>query len=386
MGRGVPALVWLAGSVTSIDEVAVDDGHRVRLTADEALVNLRIVLDLCVAGKLRCSEKTGRPSAAASKVLASQLVHGDFYPDEPIASFAWPLILQAGGLAKIENGKLLLTAKGRSALRQQPHQVIRGLWQRWLSHAPLDEFRRIEVIKGQQAANVLTAARPRRESVSRTLLCCPADEWISVDALFSLMRGRGLSPTIARGGLAVWKLYLVDAQYGSLGYDGAYRWTMVEGRYTLAVLFEYAATLGLIDVEYDPPAYARDDFGEHWGADGLDKLSRYDGLRAVRLNQLGCYVLGLADESQLSDTLTAAPGEEAEPAAQLVDLGCARVIKCADPDVITAIAKDRALRGVVRQLGDHHLAVPVESERKFETALRRLGYVTPAAVKGALGP
>lgn len=161
-------MVRLASLMTGIDD-APADGHRVRLTADEALVNLRIVLDLCAAGKLRCSDKTGRPSAATSKALASQLVHGDFYPDEPIASFAWPLILQAGGLAKVENGELLLTAKGRSALRQPPHQVIRGLWQRWLSHALLDEFRRIEVIKGQQAVNVLTAARPRREAVSRTL-------------------------------------------------------------------------------------------------------------------------------------------------------------------------------------------------------------------------
>lgn len=374
-------MVRLASLMTGIDD-APADGHRVRLTADEALVNLRIVLDLCAAGKLRCSDKTGRPSAATSKALASQLVHGDFYPDEPIASFAWPLILQAGGLAKVENGKLLLTAKGRSALRQPPHQVIRGLWQRWLSHALLDEFRRIEVIKGQQAINVLTAARPRREAVSRTLAGCPAHEWISVEALFSLMRRRGLSPTMVRSELAIWKLHLEDAQYGSFGYDGAYSWTMVEGRYTLVVLFEYAATLGLIDVEYDPPAHARDDFRENRGADDLDALSRYDGLRAVRLNPLGCYVLGLGDDSQLPDTFT----EALDDVAQLVDLGHARVIECADPNVITLIAKDRALRGVVRRLGDHHLAVPVESERKFETALRRLGYVIPAAVKGTLGP
>lgn len=46
-----------------------------------------------------------------------------------------------------------------------------------------------------------------------------------------------------------------------------------------------------------------------------------------------------SDESQLADTPTAAFGEEAEPAVQLVDLGCARVIECADPDVIPAAAK-----------------------------------------------
>ena len=63
--------------------------------------------------------------------------------------------------------------------------------------------------------------------------------------------------------------------------------------YTLAVLFEYAATLGLLDVEYMPPAHARDDFRHMWGADWIDALSRYDGLRAVRLTPLGAYAAGL---------------------------------------------------------------------------------------------
>ena len=69
---------------------------------------------------------------------------------------------------------------------------------------------------------------------------------------------------------------------------------MVEGRYTLAVLFEYAATLGLVDVEYVDPSGARDDFHHTWGGEDLDALSRYDGLHAIRLTSLGCYALGLA--------------------------------------------------------------------------------------------
>ncbi|MGH3674919.1 MAG: hypothetical protein ACRDU5_04125, partial [Mycobacterium sp.] len=52
------------------------------------------------------------------------------------------------------------------------------------------------------------------------------------------------------------------------------------------MLFEYAATLGLIDVTYTDPADARDDFRDNWGADDLDYLSRYDGLRAIRINRV----------------------------------------------------------------------------------------------------
>ncbi|UNN04910.1 hypothetical protein [Rhodococcus opacus] len=133
--------------------------HRIRATEQEASLNLHTVLQLCAAGELRCSEKTRRPSAATVAAVGSQLVHGDFYLHDPIASFAWPLIIQAGGFAKIEGGRLQLTPKGRTALRRPPAEVIRQLWQRWLTHAVIDEFSRIEQIKGQRAR--MSSPRPR---------------------------------------------------------------------------------------------------------------------------------------------------------------------------------------------------------------------------------
>ncbi|UNN04909.1 helicase-associated domain-containing protein [Rhodococcus opacus] len=104
-----------------------------------------------------------------------------------------------------------------------------------------------------------------------------------------------MSPTVARSEMALWKLYLVDSQYGGLGYDGYHRWEILEGRYTAAVLFEYAGTLGLLDLEYLHPTGARSDFHDNWGGDDLDALSRYDGLQSIRLTALGCYALGLTD-------------------------------------------------------------------------------------------
>ena len=260
----------------------------------EALSNLRPVLHLCAAGRLRCSEKTHRPSAVTVRAVAEVLVAGDFYPDEAIASFAWPLLLQGGGLARLDGSRLALTPKGQKALGQPAHEVVRGLWERWPRHAPLDEFSRVEQIKGQRSAAALSAAGPRRQAVADALALCPHEEWIGVDELFAKMRSAGVSPTIARSERALWKLYLSDPAYGSLGYEGFYDWPILEGRYTLAVLFEYAATLGLLDVDYVSPAYARDDFRHMWGADWIDSLSRYDGLRAVRLTPLGSYAAGLS--------------------------------------------------------------------------------------------
>src|SRR3954464_201358 len=145
----------------------------VRCTEPEALHNVAAVLQLCQAGRLRCSATTRRPSAATVTAVREVLVAGDFYPDEAIAAFAWPLLMQAGGLAELQGSRLALTAKGRAALGRPAHEVIRDLWERWPRKAPIDEFSRIEQIKGQKAAAALSAAGPRRQAVAAALVLCP---------------------------------------------------------------------------------------------------------------------------------------------------------------------------------------------------------------------
>lgn len=318
------------------------DEHRVRLTSAEALTNLRTVLELCAAGDIKCSGKTGRPSAATIRTVSAHLADGDFYAGEPIASFAWPLLVQAGGLARLEGTRLQPTPKGLAALGKPPAEVIRHLWQRWLTHAVIDEFSRIENIKGQRSRNVLSAAKTRRQLVDEALTGCPPGEWIGVDDLFSTMRRGNMSPTIARNEMALWKLYLVDPQYGSLGYAGYHNWEFLEGRYTMAVLFEYAGTLGLVDLDYIHPADAREDFRDNWGSDDLDALSRYDGLRSIRLNELGTYALGLTDTYRPVDSdATDAPPLKVLPNLDIVATGD---IPAADRLFLTAYAKQTADR------------------------------------------
>lgn len=266
----------------------------IRNTEPEALRNLPAVLQLCQAGKLRCSATTRRPSAATVRTVAETLVAGDFYPDDAIASFAWPLLLQAGGLAHLDGTRLVLTPRGRRALGQPPHTVIGELWARWPKHAPIDEFSRVEAIKGQKAAGALSAAGPRRLAAAAALAHCPPGEWIGVDDLFGRVSRAALRLSIARSERGLWKLYLEDPEYGSFGYDGCHDWSVLEGRYVLAVLFEYAAPLGLLDVEYVPAEGARDDYRHQWGADWVPALSRYDGLQSVRLTPLGAYASGRA--------------------------------------------------------------------------------------------
>jgi hypothetical protein len=74
----------------------------------------------------------------------------------------------------------------------------------------------------------------------------------------------------------------------------------------MAFLFEYAATMGLVDVAYIHPSGARSDYGRIGGIDDLDCLSRYDGLLYMRVNGLGAWCLGLTQE------YTPSPLEERE--------------------------------------------------------------------------
>jgi hypothetical protein len=88
------------------------------------------------------------------------------------------------------------------------------------------------------------------------------------------------------------------------------------------------------------PAGARDDFRGNWGGDFLDALSRYDGLRAIRLNPLGAYAVGITDTYQ--------PAEPEPVDARLLkvlpnlDIVATGNVHTADRLILSAYAKQTA--------------------------------------------
>jgi hypothetical protein len=303
-------------SVTEERAVAADAGPVLaRWTAPDALSNLVSVLELAADGQVRYSASTRRPTAATVKLVEDVLVAGDFYDSgEPIAAFAWPLLIQVGGLAVLARGdgsaslaacgggpkpprghpatRLELSPRGRAALARPSYEALGALWARWLGSVSTDELARIEAIKGQRKPGTLTSAITRRAAVAAALTALQPGAWTGAGKLLASLRAQQQPPLVAARSLrALWRLYVVDSYFGSLGHAGSRTWDLVEGRYALCVLFEYAATLGLIDVAYTDPRGARDDYRALWGADQLSCLSRYDGLSAVRVNELGAAVL-----------------------------------------------------------------------------------------------
>jgi hypothetical protein len=284
--------------------------HQTELTAQRELLS---VLRLIDSGKVSVSDKTRRPSAVTIKAITNVLEGSDYYPvlpvksewhDEnagPIRAFAWPLIVQAGGLAQLSGSKLQPTRAGRKALSEPAAKTLHKLWSRWIDTTLLDELSRIECIKGQtgKGKRGLTALSSRRDAIADTLAACPAGSWISTDEFRRFVCASGNDFTVSRN---AWDLYIGEKQYGSLGYEDGVQ--ILDERYLLAFLLEYAATLGVIDVALIPPVGARNNYGGLWGTDDLVYFSRYDGLMYFRITALGAYCLGAETEYQAAPVET----------------------------------------------------------------------------------
>lgn len=296
-------------ALASTAALAQSEGLTQRLTEHEALLELKVMLRTLEHERIAVSERTGLPSSSTLRLLSGKLPAGDFYPwveklgkwDQqvgPIKAFAWPMLLQAGGLAVRNGSRLSLSPAGIKALTAPPADILRTLWQKWLKTTVLDEFSRIDTIKGQTSTSrVMTAVAPRRRVIEKALQQCPAQAWVEVDKFSRFMQASGLDFEVTHD---PWDLYICEREYGSLGYSGSHDWSILQSRYISALLFEYAATLGMIDVAYFDPRGNKGDkgFRHLWGADEFLYLSPYDGLSHFRLNALGAYVLGHTDSYQ----------------------------------------------------------------------------------------
>jgi Helicase conserved C-terminal domain len=303
---------------------------RVQETERAALHDLHAVLRLIDAGKVSVSATTKRPGQASVQAVAGILHSGEFYAADDdefredragayIKAFAWPMIAQAAGFAKIAGSRLELTPAGRKAATQPPHEAIRTAWNKWLRTPLLDELSRVSAIKGQSGKGKyqLTAAAGRRQAIVGALAECPTEVWVAIDELFRFVRAADHAFLVTRD---PWTLYISEASYGSLGYAAKHEWEVLQGRYVMAFLFEYAATMGLLDVAYISPVHARSDYRDRWGTDDLSYLSRYDGLRYVRINPLGAWCLGKS-ESYTPRPIAAEPALKVLPNRDVVVTG-----------------------------------------------------------------
>ncbi|MCH7227838.1 hypothetical protein [Haloferula sp. A504] len=289
-------------TMPSVPEPAAKDGLMVRHTEAEALADLGALLRLAAMGKLGFGAKTAMPSKGSLPGIEAALTGGDWFPPElsripnrkpwqqeigPIKPVGWTRMLHAAGLIAMKGTKSSLTPQGLCAVEKPAWEAAVDIWRKWITNQAYDEFNRIDVIKGQSVKGSLTARAPRRAALLEALGKCPAGEWMAFDDFSRFMRANGHLFEVSSD---PWKLYICDREYGSLGYDGYGGWAVLQDRYLMCVLMEHAATLGLVDIAYTIPDRVRP--VDNWGMDDYAWLSRYDGLRAFRINPLGQHVLG----------------------------------------------------------------------------------------------
>ena len=285
-----------------------EENFTVRETTGAALANLTTLLNLVADKKIRVAAKSKRPTAATVRNLGELLHDGDWYPADdgeydPMQPFAWPLLIQGGKLARAEGSLLKLTPAGRNALKKDLAGGIRQIWERWEKTKIIDEFSRVTAVKGQKARRGRTMTTPirRRPALNTLLKDLTPGKWIDLDELDRLMQSSAEYAFVMVN--YSWKLYLLDQHYGHLDYYDT--WPLLQFRYLLVYLFEYCATLGLIDVAYQPPEWARTDYHDCWGSDELPFLSHCDGLKYIRINELGAFVLGHTDTYEEKSESTA---------------------------------------------------------------------------------
>ena len=269
--------------------------------------DLSATLYLIQQGKATVSPATRLPTLPTLRLLRQNLLLGDYFDDQgyeraedAIRPLALIVLVQAAKWAQptAAGNKLELTKAGQALLGVPlGAQHVRDAYTRWLKSDLLDELARVKNIKGQQAKGThLTKPAERRAQLDGALRVFPLDRWVKMEELLRYMRATGSLPMIERGGRASLGVGAYNTYYGDeTGFSATNYWDVITGSYLRATLLEYVATLGLIEIAYTWAEDTPHDFGSLYYLND-EPLSRYDGLLALRLTNLGAYALGLTDD------------------------------------------------------------------------------------------
>ncbi|UCH26854.1 MAG: helicase-associated domain-containing protein, partial [Trueperaceae bacterium] len=266
-------------------------------TERPGLHDLRVYRRLVDQGRLKYSTTSSRLTPKSVKTLMQNLLEADFIYHEgaprikdTIRPFGLDVFARESQLV---SGKVAtLTDSGRAFLNGDMEALLTA-FEQWVDHGSFDEFSRVVAVKGQKARQTrLTDPRTRREKVIEALSWCPVGVWISLDDFFRAVKIWHFDFEIDASEFT--GLYIDHPEYGWLGNAGPGSWMVTTALYISALIFEYLGSIGAVDLLYVPA----DEFGllipylEH----DEEYYSLYDGLLYFRINLLGAFLLGHADD------------------------------------------------------------------------------------------
>jgi hypothetical protein len=272
-------------------------------------------------GRLKTSETSLLPAASALRVLQKELTLLDYYEigegraADTIRPCGLVAALQAGGLAETVNGSLRPSEAGLAWLKAPSAAGLREAFLNWIRSGQLDELRRISALKGQQPDGAgLSRPELRRRAILSAINQFKPGEWIAIEEFFKTIKLSGISFEIEASQYTT----LQVSGFGLL--DNASRhtyWQAVNGQYILAVVMEFLASFGAVDLAYTEAKKSGYTLGNL--EDYITRpLSRYDGLKYFRLTPLGAYLLGQDKEYLLSSAAELEPLLEYAENLQLV--------------------------------------------------------------------
>jgi hypothetical protein len=257
--------------------------------------DLLTYLRLVEQGALAWGATNRELTAGSVRKLYNNLLAGDFHAEPE--KLTGRHVIRPFGLAVFARGAGLVTnagqlsPAGREYLQSQSPTLFLEAFERWVEKGDFDELTRITELRGLNARGTrLSPPTSRREKVIEALSWCPTATWLPIQDFYRAVK---IWQFDFRVELTDWR-QLYAGPYKEYGYmsEDDY-WFIVHGLYINAVIMEYLATIGAVDV-----AYVSEDISMVKQAGNYidSELSLHDGLLYFRINKWGAFLLGQADE------------------------------------------------------------------------------------------
>jgi hypothetical protein len=289
------------GRADAPGEVIGRNGRKVRPnlveTEQAGLHDLRAYLRLVAQGELGVSSASENLTLAGVKKILDNLLLGDFLPlpdsyraNQAIRPTGLHIFAREAGLTtSTGQAGLRLTKLGQQFYQTEAPELLLEAFESWSQKGSFDELSRVAGLKGLKSPQTrLTRPTTRREAIVEALSWCPANVWISLPDFYRALKIWHFDFEVETTQFP--NLYVGSREYGTL-YGELY--PLVKELYVNVVLWEYLGSLGVLDLLYTPPEeaslVARYSRYMHFET---PYLSLYDGLRYLRINNLGAYLLG----------------------------------------------------------------------------------------------
>jgi hypothetical protein len=288
----------LKGVETVPKSVDQEDYSTPVITVETELIgrtDLLTYLRMVELGHVKLSKANYRLTAASVRKVIENLLDGDYRPlpekvtgRTTIRPFGLDVFTQEAGLVSRYG---TLTKIGKEYVKTQAPEILLAAFEKWSETNGFDELQRITHLGGVGSKKTrLTPSGFRREKVIEALSWCPVDTWLNIDDFYRAFIIWDFDFEVEETNYS--NLYIGSSYYGSL--SGRSYWDVTKGLYINAIIWEYLATLGAVDI-----AYAEDEYVTVIDTDYLyidEPISQYDSLLYFRINAWGAYLLGQAGD------------------------------------------------------------------------------------------